>query len=662
MPANEAVRARIAALREEIEQHNYRYYVLDDPAVPDADYDALFRELVTLESAHPELLTASSPTQRVGATPATQFEPVAHALPMLSLGNVLSADEFVEFYHRVAEQLEQDDLEFAVEPKLDGLAISLRYEHGLLVRAATRGDGSTGEDVTDNVRTIRAVPLHIDPEQAPAVFEVRGEIYLDAAGFAALNARQLELGQKTFVNPRNAAAGSLRQLDSRITAARPLTICCYGLGVIEGGERPATQSDALAMLGRLGFRVSAESARVVGLDACLAYYHAMAKRRPELGYDIDGIVYKVNEVAAQQRLGYVSRAPRWAVAFKFPPDERTTRVLAIEVQVGRTGALTPVARLEPVFVGGATITNATLHNADEIERKDIRVGDHVVVRRAGDVIPEIVRVVLERRPADSVPYVLPTAVPAQAQARRVQEILHFASRRALDIEGLGAKIVEQLVATGLVANPADLLTLDVATLAGLERMGEKSALNLVEAIAKARQTTLERLIYALGIREVGETTARNLAAHFGALERIANADPQALEAVPDVGPVVATSIAEWFADDDNRALLARLVELGVNWPEHEGVAPIEAGPLAGLTCVITGTLGSRSRDEAKAELSALGAKVTGSVSKKTDFLIAGADAGSKLSKAETLGVAVIDETGLLEILDRPELIHERLRR
>ncbi|MEQ8661699.1 MAG: NAD-dependent DNA ligase LigA, partial [Gammaproteobacteria bacterium] len=489
----------------------------------------------------------------------------------------------------------------------------------------------------------------------PPLLEVRGEIFMDKAGFETLNARQAEQGQKTFANPRNAAAGSLRQLDARITASRPLTMYCYGLGELRGAERPPSQSATLTWLRELGLRVSPESRLMRGPEACAAYYQALAARRAELPYEIDGIVYKVNAVRDQDRLGHVARAPRWAVAWKFPPDERTTRVLAIEVQVGRTGALTPVARLDPVAVGGVTVTNATLHNADEIRRKDVRVGDTVVVRRAGDVIPEIVRVVTALRPPDSVPYEMPASVPGQARAQRIQALIHFASRRALDIEGLGEKLVEQLFDAGLVATPADLFTLDATTLAGLERMGEKSAANLVAAIERARETTLGRFIHALGIPEVGEATAANLARAFGSLEAIMAADTAALERVEDIGPVVAASISDWFADAANRALVRELVARGVSWPEEAPPAALAEGGLAGLTCVLTGAL-ARPRDEIKRELQRLGAKVTGAVSKKTDFLVAGADAGSKLAKAEALGVPVLDEAALEAVLAEPAAI------
>ena len=640
-------------LRRELERHSYRYYVLDDPLIADADYDTLLRELETLEARRPELVSPDSPTQRVGGIATAQFSAVRHPLPMLSLTNVFDAEEFGDFHRRCAAQLGLEEVVFMAEPKLDGLAISLLYEHGQLIRAATRGDGTTGEDVTANVRTIRAVPLRLRAQ--PARIEVRGEIYMDKHGFAALNARQAVADLKTFANPRNAAAGSLRQLDASITAARPLTICCYAIGEFEGPQRPTTQQTTLAYLRDLGLRVSPESRLVSGIEASLAYYHELAARRVSLSYEIDGIVYKVNDLQQRETLGFVARAPRWAVAFKFPPDERTTRVLGIDVQVGRTGALTPVARLEPVLVGGVTVTNATLHNADEIRRKDVRVGDLVVVRRAGDVIPEVVRVVLEARPADSQPYQPPDSVPHQETAQRVQTLFHFASRRALDIEGLGEKLIEQLVEAGLVNDVADLYALKVEQLAALDRMAEKSARNVFDAIERSKHTTLPRFIHALGIREVGEATAANLAAAFGQLERIAAAKVDALEAVNDIGPVVAASIASWFADDDNRRLLERLRQQGLTWPELE-VAPAAELPFKDLTVVLTGTLVNQTRDEAKAKLQALGAHVAGSVSKKTSLLVAGAEAGSKLEKAVALNVPVVDEAALEGLLEDPARI------
>ena len=661
MAAANSAAHRIAELTAEINRHNHAYYVLDDPSIADADYDQLLRELESLEQSNPDLLSPNSPTQRVGAAPAAQFDSIAHRLPMLSLANALNPDEFVEFYRRVNEALDIDqELEFAAEPKLDGLAISLLYENGEFVRAATRGDGTNGEDVSHNVRTIRAVPLSLNKAKAPQTLEVRGEIYMDKAGFEKLNLAQLRAGEKVFANPRNAAAGSLRQLDPRITAQRPLTICCYAIGVIEGVERPQTQTAALDYLKDLGFRVSADAALLTGAQACLEFYQQMVTARPHLPYEIDGIVYKINDVTLQEQLGQVSRAPRWAIALKFPPDERSTRVLAIDVQVGRTGALTPVARLEPVNVGGVTITNATLHNADEIARKDVRVGDTVIVRRAGDVIPEIVRVVVDQRPDGARPYEMPDSVPEAEISRLIQAIIHFASRRALDIEGLGDKLVQQLVENESISSPGDLFTLTVEQLADMERMGEKSSQNLVDAIARARDTTLPRLIYALGIPEVGEATAANLTTYFGSLENLQQANTETLEEVDDVGPVVAANLVEWFNDDSNRSLLEQLIALGVNWQEFEPAQVSEGGELTGITCVITGTFSDLKRDQIKTRLVEYGAKVTGSVSKKTSVLFAGSEAGSKLAKAEQLGVPVVEETQLRLVLEHPQELIEML--
>ncbi len=656
MPVTDREQRRALELRRELESHNYQYYVLDAPLIADADYDLLMRELEALEARHPELISLDSPSQRVGATPAAQFRAVRHPLPMLSLSNVFDAHEFGDFHRRCAEQLGVAQVEFVAEPKLDGLAISLIYEHGVLVRAATRGDGTSGEDVTANVRTIRAIPLRL--RAAPACIEVRGEIYMDKRGFTAMNERQQAAGQKIFANPRNAAAGSLRQLDARITATRPLTLCCYGIGQFDGQPRPTSQLGTLQLLREFGLRVSPESRVVNSIDESLAYYHDLGARRAQLGYEIDGVVYKVNAVEQQQRLGFVARAPRWAVAFKFPPDERTTRILGIDVQVGRSGALTPVARLEPVLVGGVTVTNATLHNADEIRRKDVRIGDTVVVRRAGDVIPEVVRVVLEARPLASVPYALPASVPDQDQARCVQAIVHFASRRAMDIEGLGEKLIEQLVEKAQIKTIADVYRLTEEQLGALDRMGQKSAQNVMAAIERSKRTTLARFIFALGIKDVGEATAANLAAAFGKLERIATATPDELEAVDDIGPIVAASIVDWFADAANQALIKTLSaaeEGGLHWPEVE-VARAEPLPFTGLTFVLTGTLAKLSRDDAKLRLQSLGAHVTGSVSKKTSLVIAGAEAGSKLEKALALGIAVLDEAGLETLLADPARI------
>ena len=666
-PGLDQARARAQQLREAIDEHNHRYYVLDAPMVSDAEYDRLLRELEDLEAQHPELVSPESPTQRIGAQPAAGFESVTHATPMLSLANAFSEEEVAEFDRRVRERLDLDEVRYAVEPKLDGLAIALRYEEGRLTLAATRGDGRSGEDVTGNVRTIRSVPLRLRGPGMPAILEVRGEVFMRRSGFQRLNERLAADDQKTFVNPRNAAAGSLRQLDPAVTATRPLQFCCYGAA---GGEGlPETHSATLEQLEQWGLPVSAESAVVSGLNGLLERYQGLGEMRAKLDYDIDGVVYKVDSIDQQRELGTVSRAPRWALAHKFPAQEETTRLLAIEVQVGRTGALTPVARLEPVFVGGVTVTNATLHNADEIRRKDLRPGDLVVVRRAGDVIPEVVAPIIEKRPADARPWEMPEACPAcgsaaekpegdavarcsgglvcPAQRRRALE--HFASRAAMDIEGLGSKLIEQLVDQDLVHSPADLSRLDVETLSALERMGEKSARNLVEALDRSRQTTLPRLLFALGIREVGEVTAAQLARHFGTLEAVGAADAEQLAAVPDVGPIVAAHIEAFFQEPHNREVIGQLLALGVEYPEETPVST-EDLPLAGKIYVLTGTLEAMPRAAAREALEALGAKVTSSVSKNTTAVIAGADPGSKLAKAEALGIPVLDEAGLAELL------------
>jgi DNA ligase (NAD+) len=666
--------AHMEALRTSIEHHNYRYYVLDDPEITDAEYDRLLRELEDLERQFPQLVNPDSPTQRIGAPPLKAFGEVEHQIPMLSLANAFSDDEVLAFDRRVRETLgtEAAVIDYVAEPKLDGLAVSLLYERGRFTRAATRGDGSRGEDVTQNVRTIPAVPMHLRGTAVPAMLEVRGEVYISKAGFARLNADQEQTGGKRFANPRNAAAGSLRQLDPSVTATRPLSWFCYGVGAVEGDALPSRHSAVLAQLREWGLRVSPDAQVVSGADGCLHYYRAMAQRRPGLPYEIDGVVYKVDELDQQRQLGFVARAPRWAIAHKFPPEEASTQVLDIDVQVGRTGALTPVARLAPVLVGGVTVTNATLHNQDEIDRKDVRVGDTVVVRRAGDVIPEVVRVVLERRPAETQAYRIPTQCPecgapvvrsnTEAVARctgsltcpaqRTQAILHFASRRALDIRGLGDKLVEQLVASGRCHDLADIFTLTDAELAALPRMGDKSAHNVIAAIESAKTTTLPRFLYALGISDVGEATARTLANAFGTLERIMTAAAEELQTVPDIGPVVAENVAAFFAEPRNRAIIERLRTAGIQWPEAvPGIITI-AQPLAGMTFVLTGTLPNMTREIVRDRLLALGAKVSGSVSKKTNYVVAGSDSGSKLERARTLGVAVIDEAALQDLLNR----------
>jgi len=659
---------RAVTLREQIDYHNYRYYVLDDPEIPDAEFDKLFRELQQLEHDHPALITSDSPTQRVGAAPITEFGEVKHDVPMLSLDNAFSEDEVRAFDRRVREALKVDEVNYAAEPKLDGLAVSLLYEDGLLVRAATRGDGYTGEDITQNARTIPSVPLRLLGKGYPNRLEVRGEVYMSKQGFKELNRRQEAQGEKIFANPRNAAAGSIRQLDPRITSQRPLEMCCYGVGQMEGGRLPDRHSAILEQLQEWGLRISAERALVQGVEGCLHYFANMGRKRSALAYEIDGVVYKVDELSQQQRLGFVARAPRWAVAHKFPAEEALTQVLGIEVQVGRTGALTPVARLAPVTVGGVTVSNATLHNEDEVHRKDVRVGDTVIIRRAGDVIPEVVSVVKERRPERTKIFHLPKHCPicgsevvrveGEAAARcsgglycaaqRREAIRHYASRRAMDIEGLGDKLVEQLVEQGLVRDVADLYELSMEQVAGLERMGAKSAENLLNALDKSKDTSLARFLFALGIREVGEATARALALHFGELDEIAQAHPEALQAVPDIGPVVAQQVAAFFHEHHNREVIRKLQAAGVRWPKVE--RRIVSSPLAGKTFVLTGTLSTMTRDEAKQRLQALGAKVTGSVSAKTDYVVAGEEPGSKLEKARSLNVTVLDERQFQKLL------------
>ncbi len=671
MALSPAIHAQAAELRAAIEQHNHNYYVLDNPAVPDAEYDRLFRELQALELAHPELVTLDSPTQRVGASPLAEFAEVRHATPMLSLNNAFDEEEVEAFDRRVREALGTDTVEYATEPKFDGLAISLVYEKGLLVSGATRGDGSTGEDVTANLRTVRAIPLRLRGEQIPARFEVRGEVLMFKADFERMNENQRQREEKTFANPRNAAAGSLRQLDPRITATRPLSFFAYGTDAAASGKY-TRHSETLDVLAKWGFPVTKERRVASGLAGLLDYFRGIGERRAQLPFDIDGVVYKVDLLAAQNTLGFVSRAPRFALAHKFPAEEALTVVEAIDIQVGRTGTLTPVARLAPVSVGGVTVTNATLHNEDEIRRKDVWVGDTVVVRRAGDVIPEVVRVIVEKRPPSAQPFVMPEKCPVCASAtrkaedeaatrcsaglycpaQRKQALLHFASRRALDIEGLGEKLVEQVVERELVRTPADIYRLSVETLAGLERMAEKSAANLLEAIEKSKQTTLARFVYALGIRNVGESTAQDLARYFGNIDAIANANAEGLQQVPDVGPVVAQSIAGFFAEPHNRAVVDELMNAGVCFAEAAQREVNTAGPVYGKTFVLTGAMPTLSRDEATQRIRDCGGKVTGSVSKKTDYVVAGADPGSKQEKALELGIAILDEAGLLKLLQQ----------
>ena len=673
--------ARAAALRAEIARHDHAYYVLDAPTIPDAEYDRLFRELQAIERAYPALRSADSPTQRVGGKALAQFATVRHRVPMLSISTETDTEASGAFAFdarvRRALGLDEDDaaVAYAAELKFDGLAISLRYEDGVLVQAATRGDGETGEDVTSNVRTVKAIPLRLLGE-APPVLEVRGEIYLRRDDFERLNARQAEAGEKIFVNPRNAAAGSIRQLDPGIAARRPLSFYAYGLGEVAGWTLPATHTEVLDALAAFGLPVCGHRAQVRGAEGLAAFHARIGALRDTLPFDIDGVVYKVDALALQKQLGFVTREPRWAVAHKYPAQEAVTLLRDIEVQVGRTGALTPVARLEPVFVGGVTVTNATLHNQDEIDRKDVRIGDWVIVRRAGDVIPEVVAPILERRGGELPRFVLLDRFPTcpvcgshvvrgedEAVARctgglfcpaqRKQALLHFAGRRAMDIEGLGDKLVDQLVDAAIVKTPVDLYRLGVLALANLERMGEKSAQNLLMAIEKSRGTTLARFIFALGIRNVGEATARDLARHFGKLDALIAADVDALQQVPDVGPIVAKCIAEFFAEPHNREVIEQLRAAGVHWAEGEPQGSV-AGALAGKTFVLTGTLPTLSRDEAKARIEARGGKVAGSVSKKTHYVVAGAEAGSKLDKAQALGVAILDEDGLRALLNETD--------
>jgi DNA ligase (NAD+) len=661
---------RAAKLRELLDRYNYRYHALDDPEVPDAEYDRLMLELRTLETEHPELLTPDSPTQRVGAAPVAAFGAVKHRLAMLSLDNAFSDDEVRDFDRRIRERLGQSSIRYSAEPKLDGLAVSARYENGVYVQGATRGDGETGEDVTQNLRTVKALPMKLRADRPPPVLEVRGEVFMPLAGFERFNREALARGEKSFVNPRNAAAGSLRQLDPRMTAARPLDLFIYGLGIVEGGELPTQHSAILQALRQWGFKICPQSRVVEGADGCLYYYREMGALRAKLPYQIDGVVYKVDDLEQQRQLGFVSRAPRWAVAHKFPAEEALTTVRGIEFQVGRTGALTPVARLEPAFVGGVTVSNATLHNMDELTRKDVRVGDTVVIRRAGDVIPEVVKVLPERRVAGAAPVTLPSHCPVcgspvvreadQAVARctgrlicpaqRKEEIKHFASRRALDIQGLGDRLVEQLVDRDWVRTPADLFELRTEQLATLERMGDKSAQNLHSAIQASKHTTLPRFLYALGMRDVGEATALALAQHFGDIAALRRAGEDEIQRVPDVGPVVAKNVAAYFRDPGNAAVVDRLLASGITWP-----APVPIGADAGLTgktFVLTGTLEALTREAAAEAIVQLGGKVSGSVSKKTQYVVAGAEAGSKLKKAQQLGIPVLDEAAFLKLLKK----------
>ena len=663
------VQARVKDLRVLLERYAYYYYVLTAPEVPDAQYDRLFLELQSLEEKHPDLITKDSPTQRVGSAPLAGFSEVRHVVPMLSLANAFGDDEVLDFDRRCRKLIETSRIQYVAEPKLDGLAVSLTYEDGQLVQAATRGDGVRGEDVTQNIRGIRSIPLRLRGNDWPSLLEVRGEVYMPLEGFLRLNHEQRAMDQKLYVNPRNAAAGSLRQLDPRISASRPLEIFCYGIGAIEAGQVPETHIETLKALTIWGLRTNPEAALVDGPEGCLDRYRRILERRDALGYDIDGLVYKVNNYSDQQRLGTLSRSPRWALAHKFPAQEELTRVLRIDVQVGRTGAITPVARLEPVFVGGATVSNATLHNRDEIERLDVRVGDTVVIRRAGDVIPEVVSVVSEQRPAKASRYRFPTQCPVCDSeiisddhgailrcsgglfcAAQVKEsIKHFASRRAMDIEGLGSKIVDQLVDVGMVKNVADLFDLDTKTLEELDRLGRKSAENLVAAIRSSRRTTLPRFLFALGIAQVGEATAQALAAHFESLDFLIVADQEALEQVIDVGPVVAGSLIHFFAQYHNQEVISRLQGAGITWPQETGKGTGTV-PLAGKVVVLTGSMTGMTRDEARKALIQLGAKVTSSVSKNTDMVIAGNEPGGKFAKAKGLGVPVLFESEFQQLI------------
>ncbi len=669
----------IENLRKQLEEYNYRYYVLDDPFIPDSEYDRLMQELIALEKQYPDQLSADSPTQKVGAKPIDSFSQVTHELPMLSLDNAFSKEHMHAFLSRIGKRLqltslEQTNLLFSAEPKLDGVAVSLRYEKGILVQGASRGDGIHGEDITHNVRTIDNIPLRLRTDKAPEIFEVRGEVIIPHQGFAELNATARKQETKVFANPRNAAAGSIRQLDPAIAAERPLKFYAYGLGMVKGVQLPDSHGKRLQLLHEVGFNPSPKRSIVSGIEGCMQYYQQLLKCRDDLAYDIDGVVFKVDASSLQSQLGFVSRAPRWAIAYKFPAQEALTKLLNVDFQVGRTGAITPVARLEPVFVGGVTVSNATLHNADEIERLDIRVGDTVNIRRAGDVIPQIVNVVIAQRSENSKKIVFPDCCPvcgselhrheAEAvtrctaglfcPAQRVEAIKHFASKKALDIDGLGDKLVEQFVAEKLISNPADLFSLDKKDLLALERMAEKSADNLLKAIENSKQTTFARFIYSLGIREVGEATAIALVRNFASIDNLINADFDQLIDVEDVGPIVANHLLDFFKEQHNKDVLRQLLQQGVTFPQTQSKSDPSALPLSGQTWVVTGTLEQMSRQQVKEQLQGLGAKVAGSVSKRTTKLVAGANAGSKLVKAKSLGVEVLTESELTEVLTQLE--------
>ena len=663
-----SLQQQIDTLRHDLRRYEYEYHVLDNPTIPDAEYDRLFHQLKALEAAHSELITADSPTQRVGAKPLSGFAQIRHEIPMLSLDNAFSDEEFYAFVKRIEDRLIRlpEPITFCCEPKLDGLAVSILYVNGILTQAATRGDGATGEDITANIRTIRNIPLQLLMDNPPARLEVRGEVFMPHAGFERLNQQALEKGEKTFANPRNAAAGSLRQLDPKITSKRPLVLNAYGIGIAEGVDLPNTHYDRLQWLKSIGIPVNPEIRLCNGTDEVLDFYRDIQNKRSSLGYDIDGTVLKINDIALQEKLGFISKAPRWAIAYKFPAQEELTRLNDVEFQVGRTGAITPVAKLEPVFVAGVTVSNATLHNGDEIERLDIAIGDTVVIRRAGDVIPQIIGVLHDRRPADARPIIFPKTCPVcdsaivriegEAVARctgglfcaaqRKEALKHFVSRKAMDIDGVGGKLIEQLVDRELIHTPADLFKLDLTTLTRLERMGAKSAENALASLEKAKNTTLARFIFALGIREVGEATALNLANHFKTLEALQNADLEALQQVPDVGEVVANRILAFWHEPHNVAVVNDLIAQGVHWETVE-TKEVTENRFKGKTVVLTGTLTQMGRNEAKALLQDMGAKVSGSVSAKTDFVIAGDAAGSKLTKAQELGVTVLTEEEFL---------------
>ncbi|PMM88965.1 DNA ligase (NAD(+)) LigA [Vibrio breoganii] len=669
----DSIQQQHAKLSEALHYHAVRYYVEDSPEIPDAEYDRLMRQLIELEEGNPELVTVDSPSQRVGGAPLSGFTQVTHQVPMLSLDNAFDDSELKAFHKRMQDRLNSSELgAFSCEPKLDGLAVSLMYENGVLVQAATRGDGTTGENITQNVRTISAIPLKLQGEGYPTRLEVRGEVFMPKAGFDRFNEQAIAKGEKPFANPRNAAAGSLRQLDSRITAKRPLGFYAYSVGVIEGGELENSHYQRFLQLKEWGLPMCPVVRKVENLNDVIAYYQYILETRDDLDYEIDGVVIKLDEIAKQEQLGFVARAPRWAIAYKFPAQEELTTLNDVEFQVGRTGAITPVAKLEPVFVGGVTVSNATLHNADEIQRLGVMVGDTVIIRRAGDVIPQITGVVLDRRPDDAKAIVYPVVCPVcgsdaertegeavtrctgglVCSAQRKQALKHFVSRKAMDVDGLGDKVVEQLVEKEMVQTPADLFKLSAGRITVLDRMGPKSAQNVVDALEKSKQTTLPRFLYSLGIREVGEATAANLAQHFKTLERIEQASIEALLEVPDVGAIVAEHIKAFFAQERNQAVIAELIESGINWAEIKEVANAQELPLAGKTVVLTGSLSQLTRSDAKAALQNLGAKVTGSVSKKTDILFAGEAAGSKLAKAQDLGVEIQDEQGLIDLMQQ----------